>query len=162
MTLPERITDTHVYFLGSIYSNWTTTPFEWSGHQFKNAEAALMYAKAYAFNDVIIQKEIINCRQNPRYMKRLGREVKNYDDTIWCEGRYDIMVSILIQKFSQNHDILDVLLSHKNKTIVEASPSDRIWGIGLHWEDDSVLDESLWEGTNLLGKALMDARDHFL
>lgn len=69
------------------------------------------------------------------------------------------MVKVNEAKFSQNKDLLDILKETGNRTIVEASPLDKIWGVGLHYDDDAILAESNWVGKNLLGKALMDVRD---
>ena len=91
---------------------------------------------------------------HPRDVKRLGRLVKNYDDSVWNEKRFDVVVNGNILKFSQNAELLEDLKKYKDKIFVEASPEDTIWGIGLHYDDDRVLDEALWQGKNLLGKAI--------
>jgi len=72
------------------------------------------------------------------------------------------MVDVNMDKFGSNPYLKDILLSTGNKTIVEASPFDTIWGIGLHWKDDKVLDEKNWNGQNLLGKALMEVRKRLM
>lgn len=160
---PERITDTHAYFWGSIFSNWYPSKFEYNGIEFLNSEAALMYAKAMIFDDLNHSIEILNTENHdPRKVKKLGRKVVGYDDDLWAENRYELMVDILKSKFSQNPDMLDILLSYEDKTIVEASPYDGIWGVKLHWSDDLILNEANWNGQNLLGLALMEVRDHFL
>lgn len=163
LSKPERITDTHAYFWGSVFSNWFPSIFEYYGVQFKNSEAALMYAKAMIFDDLDHAIEILNTENHdPRTVKKIGRKVVGYDDSVWAEHRYELMVDILKSKFSQNPDMLEILLSCEGKIIVEASPYDGIWGIKLHWSDDKVLIESNWNGENLLGLALMEVRDYFL
>lgn len=160
---PERITNTHVYFWGSIFSNWYPSTFEYNGIVFLNSEAALMYAKAMIFDDNYHANKILNTENHdPRIVKKLGRKVIGYDDTVWSEQRYTIMVNILKAKFAQNPDMLDILLSYKNKTIVEGSPYDGVWGVKLHWSDDSILNDTNWNGDNLLGLALMEVRDDYL
>ena len=89
----------------------------------------------------------------------MGREVKNFNSDEWLKVSYQIMVDVNYAKWSSNIKLKQLLLSTGDKTIVEASPFDKIWGIGLHWSDDRVLDEKKWEGMNLLGKCLMQVRE---
>lgn len=93
----------------------------------------------------------------PDKAKALGRAVQNYDDAVWSSVRYDKMVEVLRAKFKEPV-MRDILLRTGDRIIVEASPYDRIWGVGLDVEDTRVLDENQWRGQNLLGKALMDVR----
>lgn len=160
----ERITDTHVFFWGSIFSNWNDCKFEFTAfnetHSFSNSEQAFMWCKAMHFNDFDTAKEILET-PNPRENKGLGRKVKNFNVENWMINGYIYMVAVNQAKFSQIDSYKETLVSTGDKTIVEASPYDKIWGIGLHWEDDRVLDESNWDGMNLLGKALMEVRKGF-
>ena len=153
-----RITDTHYYFWNTIYSQWYMSQdkdylFEENGVGFITAEHYMMYHKALVFGDLETADKILKT-VHPRDVKRLGRLVKNYDDSVWSEKRFDVVLNGNILKFSQNSELLDDLKNHKNKIFVEASPEDTIWGIGLHYDDDRVLDESSWQGKNLLGKAI--------
>lgn len=153
-----RITNTHYYFWNTVYSQWYMSRdkdylFEENVVGFITAEHYMMYHKALLFGDLETADKILKT-VNPRDVKRLGRLVKNYDDSVWNEKRFDVVVNGNILKFSQNSDLLDDLKKYKNKIFVEASPYDTIWGIGLHYDDDRVLDESLWQGQNLLGKAI--------
>ena len=153
-----RITDTHYYFWNTIYSQWYMSQdkdylFEENGVGFITAEHYMMYHKALVFGDLETADKILKT-VHPRDVKRLGRLVKNYDDSVWSEKRFDVVLNGNILKFSQNPELLDDLKNHKNKIFVEASPEDTIWGIGLHYDDDRVLDESSWQGKNLLGKAI--------
>ena len=93
----------------------------------------------------------------PDKAKALGRAVQNYDDAVWSSVRYDKMVDVLRAKFKEPF-MRDILLRTGDRIIVEASPYDRIWGVGLDVEDTRILDEKNWRGQNLLGKALMDVR----
>lgn len=153
----ERITDTHVFFWGSEFSNWYSCKFEYEDNEFFNSEQAFMWKKALHFNDRNIAEEILKTA-NPKRAKELGREIKNFNADEWLKVSFDIMVEVNIAKYSSDPYLRDILESTGNKTIVEASPTDSLWGIGLHWSDDRVLDESKWQGMNLLGEALMKVR----
>ncbi len=155
-----RITDTHYYFWNTIYSQWyksnrKTYLFEENDIKFYSSEHYMMYHKCLTFNDEVNAKTVLQ-KTSPREVKAIGRQIKNYDDNIWSEKRYDIVLQGNILKFSQNEELLEDLNKYKDKIFVEASPEDNIWGIGLHYDDDRVLDESQWEGQNLLGKVIND------
>ena len=154
-----RETDTHYFFWSgdSTFSNWAYTPFVWNTRNLENSEVGMMLQKAYLF-DYSMVKKIINT-QNPSEVKKLGRQVKNFDKNIWEKKCVDLVVEVLLAKFSQVEECKKELLSTGNKIIVESSPYDKIWGIGLATNDDRVLDEKNWNGQNLLGKALMITRE---
>jgi ribA/ribD-fused uncharacterized protein len=154
----ERITDTHVFFWGSEFSNWYECSFKYKEHIFHNSEQAFMWEKAMFFGDEETAKNILS-NPDPARCKKLGRLVKGFDGNVWLSAGYEAMLNVNYAKYDQNKALKATLLSTGDKTIVEASPYDTIWGIGLHWEDDRVLDESKWRGMNLLGKALMEVRD---
>ena len=121
----------------------------------------MMYAKAKLFGDEEIAKEILT-ESKPNKIKALGRKVKNFDDNVWHQNREKIMYDAVFAKFSQNEDLKKILLETNDKTIAEASPSDTIWGIGLGLNDSRIHNTNSWRGLNLLGKALMKARNDFL
>lgn len=153
-----RITKTHYYFWNTIYSQWYMSKnkdylFEENGVGVITAEHYMMYHKALTFNDIETASKILET-PHPRDVKALGRLVKNYDDKIWSQRRFDVVVQGNLLKFSQNQDLMDDLIKYQDLIFVEASPVDVIWGIGLHYEDDRVLDEKQWKGQNLLGKAI--------
>jgi len=157
----ERITDTHVFFWGSEFSNWfdcTYKNIKYKSITFFNSEQAFMWEKAIFFGDMEMAKKIIET-PSPKEAKMLGRKIKGFDAEKWAEVSYQIMVDVNYAKYSQNPRLKKTLLSTDNKIIVEASPYDQIWGIGLSHDDDRVLDESQWRGKNLLGKALMEVRE---
>jgi len=158
-----RETKTHIYFWGSIYSQWYTSKnqFKEDGFIFQNAEQYMMMKKAELFKDYDVLEKMKQT-SNPKVLKKLGREIKGFDEDIWNFNKMDIVERGNFLKFSQNPKLLEKLIAHKNKHIVEASPYDKIWGIGLHWSDDKVLNESTWNGENLLGKCIMSARDKIL
>jgi ribA/ribD-fused uncharacterized protein len=153
----ERITNKYVFFWGSELSNWFECRFRYKGITFFNSEQAFMWEKAVYFGDMKVAEEILKT-PSPSYCKALGKTVKNFDAAKWLPKGYEVMVAVNLAKFNQNSRLKHTLISTDNKIIVEASPYDTIWGIGLGSEDDRCLDESQWRGQNLLGKALMDVR----
>eukprot|EP00475_Leptophrys_vorax_P005310 TRINITY_DN13225_c0_g1_i1.p1 TRINITY_DN13225_c0_g1~~TRINITY_DN13225_c0_g1_i1.p1 ORF type:complete len:182 (+),score=37.30 TRINITY_DN13225_c0_g1_i1:153-698(+) len=143
----------------SVYCQWTPSVFTVDGVEYKNAEQWMMACKARLFqDDEILQKILASDR--PAAMKKLGRAVRNYDDALWSEKRLDVVIQGNIAKFQQNPKMLEELLSTGEKTLVEASPFDRVWGIGMSSTDAHILKRSKWKGQNLLGKAIMEARTH--
>lgn len=90
----------------------------------------MMAEKARIFGDEEIRQQIL-AEYSQLAMKKLGRKVRNYDDVTWKEKRFDVVVKGNIAKFSQNEKLLKFLLSTSNKILVEASPKDTVWGIGL-------------------------------
>lgn len=159
-----RITDTHVYFYGgpAIYSNWYSDAenpkqFLRNNRWFANTEQAFMYEKALYFKDYDVAEKIMGI-PSPKDVKALGREIRNFDAAKWSDVSLGIMTSVNLDKYSQNPAFKKELLETGDKILVEASPYDKIWGVGLHFTDDRILDEKNWQGKNLLGKALMEVR----
>jgi len=154
----ERITNEYVFFWGSEFSNWFSCEFQYKDQVFTNSEQAFMWEKAMFFGDEDIAAKILKFNSNPRKSKELGRQVKNFNADQWMTQGYHVMIDVNLAKFEQNPCLKEILLSTGNKTIVEASPYDSLWGIGMMWDNEDCLDESKWKGLNLLGKALMDVR----
>lgn len=154
-------TSTHIYFWGGIYSQWYKCSFESNDsmgkYYFNTAEQYMMFHKASLFGDNDIASKILQAK-DPGEQKALGREVKGFDEAKWNEHKYEIVVQGNFLKFTQNETLKKQLLSTNAKVLVEGSPYDRVWGVGLKWDDPAILDESNWRGQNLLGKALMDVR----
>jgi len=96
---------------------------------------------------------------HPDCAKRLGREVRGFDQDRWDEHRFDLVMEGNRAKFSQHPDLQEFLLGTGERVLVEASPVDRIWGAGLAADDDRIADPHSWRGLNLLGFALMTVRD---
>ena len=160
-----RVTDKHIFFWGGIFSNWQRAVFdaEYEGetHRFFNTEQYFMFVKAKTFGDEEIAKRILKEGKNPKTAKALGRQVKNYDDKVWNEKRYQVMVDANLCKYKASKEFRDELLNPKyeGKHFVEASKYDTIWGIGLTEDNPLVDDEKNWKGLNLLGKTLDEVRD---
>jgi len=141
------------FFWNGPFSNWYPSVFTYNGIFFDCAEQAMMYEKAMTFNDLEIAKLILK-EPIPKYQKALGRKVKNFDPEIWDQIKYEKVKEILHSKFTQNLHLLDLLVRNKGLEFVEASPFDRIWGIGF--SEQNALDHIDEWGENLLGKILTE------
>jgi ribA/ribD-fused uncharacterized protein len=141
----------------SCLSQWFDSPFVVDGVEYKTAEHYMMAQKATLFGDHISCQRII-ASQEPSEAKKMGREIGNFNNDIWLKHRFDIVVQGNIHKFSQNIRLSDFLLGTLGKVPVEASPSDRIWGIGLSADSKDSENPLKWQGLNLLGFALMKVR----
>lgn len=139
-------------------SQWYPSTFKVDGWEYDNCEQFMMAKKAELFNDTESFKRIL-ATSNPRKVKELGRAVKNFDANIWDANKFDIVVKGNYEKFVQNSDLKKYLLSTNDDILVEASPYDKVWGVGLRASDPLILNESTWKGENLLGKALMEVRN---
>lgn len=140
------------------FSNWYPSVFKVGELTFTRGEQYMMYVKAIMFNDTDTA-ELILLTDDPQTQKNLGRQVKNYDDAVWAGARFDVMVAGLYAKFSQNPKLKEALLATVGTRMVEASPYDRIWGIGLTASDPRAQNEDTWLGQNLMGKVLDKVRD---
>ena len=124
-------------------------------------EQFFMYQKCRLFdstNNILMQK-IMNST-DPKHIKKLGRQVKNFDEDIWNEHKTKIMYDGLFLKFTQNEQLKKVLLNTGTKKIYEASPYDKIWGIGLNYHNTIKLNPTEYPGENLLGILLMELREN--
>ncbi|MGO4801163.1 NADAR family protein [Pseudomonas sp. W22_MBD1_FP4] len=143
------------------FSNWFRSDFEVKGVRFNCVEQFMMYCKAKLFGDETSAGKIM-AAMHPRDHKAIGRNVSGYDDATWCERRSRIVAHGCYAKFSQNPVLRDALLATADTVLVEASPYDRVWGVGLAEHDPRVLDPSQWNGLNLLGIALTHARERLV
>ncbi len=142
----------------SCFSQWYESSFEIDGIHYPTAEHYMMAEKARLFGDNEITLKIAAAK-NPGEAKKYGREVKKFNEQIWIKNRFAIVVNGNKAKFSQNQDLKQFLLNTKDRVLVEASPVDKIWGIGLASDDPVIEDPNHWKGLNLLGYALMEVRD---
>jgi ribA/ribD-fused uncharacterized protein len=147
-----------ILFWGGPYSNWYKNSFTFNGTTYNCSEQYMMHVKALMFNDTETAEAIMKT-SDPSRQKKYGRAVKNFDKAQWDAVAIDIMVPALVAKFTQSKSLLEEILSTGDDLIVEASPYDKIWGIGLDEDDPRALDQSQWQGTNWLGIAIMKARD---
>lgn len=139
-------------------SQWFPCFFVVDGQYYNCTEQYMMAEKARIFSDEEIRQQIL-AEYSQLAMKKLGRKVRNYDDVTWKEKRFDVVVKGNIAKFSQNEKLQNFLLSTGDKILVEASPKDTVWGIGLDESSPETIQPSKWKGDNLLGFALMEVRD---
>lgn len=159
-----RETETHVYFLSGPLSQWTSCSFlgrleeNRKVYTFNSAEQYMMAGKAHLFNDEETLNSIISSK-DPAEQKNLGRQVKNYNEKIWNDNSIRIVTNGNIYKFSQNADLKKYILSTVTKILVEGNKRDRIWGVGLYWNDIKIEDKKNWLGLNQLGICLEITRD---
>lgn len=142
----------------SCLSQWYDSPFTVNGNTYPTAEHWMMAHKALLFNDKEAYEKIL-ATQNPGEAKKIGREVKNFSAEVWEDNAYELVIAGNIHKFNQHPALTTFLLNTGDTVLVEASPADTIWGIGLAKDNPHSTDVSKWKGTNLLGFALMEARD---
>jgi ribA/ribD-fused uncharacterized protein len=137
---------------------WEGSPFFADNVIYPTAEHFMMAGKARLFDDTAILADIITAT-HPRQAKELGRKVKNFDPAVWEKYCFSIVVEGNYYKFTQNAALRKFLLDTGDRVLVEASPVDAIWGIGLAADDPKVMQPELWPGENLLGFALMVVRE---
>ena len=142
----------------SCFSQWWISPFVFLEEEYKTAEHWMMAQKVKLFEDFNILEKIIKA-ETPIEVKKLGREVKNYNDKLWVEKRYEIVKQGNFLKFSQNELLRDFLINTNDSIIIESSPVDNIWGIGMDENHKDLKNPKNWLGLNLLGFALMEVRD---
>lgn len=181
---------TYFFHLTSPFSNFHPAKFEYKDLTFISNEQFMMYSKAKNFKDEVSAEKILKLNQtliakdfidgkitreqivnnkdwadewNKLMMsvKKLGRGVQNYDDTLWTNKREKIVLFGARLKFTQNEDLKQVLLNTGNNFMIEASKYDKIWGIGLSEYDAKKTDPEKWPGLNLLGKILDDLKIEF-
>jgi ribA/ribD-fused uncharacterized protein len=141
----------------SCFSQWYVAPFVLGGDRYATAEHYMMAEKASLFGDLATRDQILRA-PNPKAAKALGRKVRGFDESAWVEARFPIVCRANEAKFTQNPQLGAYLVETGTRVLVEASPFDRIWGIGLAKTDARVNDPNLWLGLNLLGFVLMQVR----
>lgn len=139
------------------FSQWTRSTFRVDGVDYVCAEQFMMAAKARLFGDEATRAEIL-ATDDPRAHRALGRKVAGFEQVTWERERSRIVIEASLAKFAAHPELLRALLATGEKVLVEASPFDRIWGIGRAPDDPLARDEAHWRGLNLLGRALMEAR----
>ena len=155
-----------VLFWGGIYSQWYRSRFVLDGFEFRTAEHWMMVNKATTFGDMEALAKIL-AEKDPAEAKKIGRQIKGWDDAKWAQVRFQVVCRGSYEKFRQNPELGAQLVATGSSEIVEASPYDKIWGVGLgegqaleFWKKaQNSVPATPWPGLNLLGKALMVARD---
>ncbi|WP_031513854.1 NADAR family protein [Streptomyces sp. NRRL F-5123] len=139
-------------------SQWWPAPFIVDGARYATAEHWMMAGKARLFDDPEAEQRIL-AAASPGAAKAAGRKVRGFDEAVWQRERFALVAAGSRHKFGQHPELREYLLATAGRVLVEASPLDRIWGIGLAADDERAADPARWQGLNLLGFALMDARD---
>lgn len=139
-------------------SNWATSPFQLNGQRFNCAEQYIMWSKAVAMGDEATREQIMATKE-PRRQKALGRQVQPWKERIWAQRREPVMLEAARAKFQQNPALADRLLKTDLRPLAEASPSDKIYGIGLAPDNPLAQDPRNWKGENLLGRILEQVRE---
>lgn len=152
-----KITDTMVLFWGGPFSQWYKHKMLINGVIYNTAEQYMMAMKAKHFGDTEAQEKIMRT-SDPAKQKAIGRTVKNFNPAVWSAVSRTYVRKANHVKF-EDPELRKVLLDTGKREIVEASPYDKIWGIGLGEDDPRALNKNLWQGTNWLGEVLMDVRD---
>lgn len=140
-----------------VLSQWWPASFSIDGQMYPTAEHYMMAQKAKLFGDEQAYINIL-AAPSPSKAKALGRKVKGFDEKLWVAQRFPMVLRGNTAKFEQNAELKDYLINTENLVLVEASPVDKVWGIGLAASDERALDPRTWCGLNLLGFALMKAR----
>lgn len=143
----------------SCLSQWYPAAFTVEGITYPSAEHFMMASKARIFQDAEAEERILNAA-SPAEAKQLGRAVQGFDETTWSRRREAAVFIGNLAKFYQNPALGDFLAATGTRVLAEASPYDRIWGIGLRANDPRAANPRTWRGLNLLGFALMSVRSH--
>lgn len=141
---------------GSL-SQWWQAEFTVDGVTYTSAEHWMMAGKARMFGDEEMLSKVLAAR-TPAEAKKLGRLVRGFDDQRWAAERFELVVAGNVAKFGQDEALRNYLTGTANRVLVEASPLDRVWGIGLAADNERAVRPAEWRGLNLLGFALMEAR----
>jgi ribA/ribD-fused uncharacterized protein len=139
-------------------SQWWLAPFDVDGVRYPTAEHWMMLGKARFFGDAEAAAEVLMAA-TPREAKAIGRRVRRFDADDWHTAAYDIVVQGNLAKFGQHEELRAFLLGTGTRVIVEASPRDRTWGVGMGPDNPDTQHPSRWRGLNQLGFALMDVRE---
>ncbi|MFJ8594911.1 NADAR family protein [Streptomyces sp. NPDC093598] len=142
----------------SCLSQWWPAPFAVDGVVYATAEHWMMAEKARLFEDAAAERAAL-AAGHPAEAKKAGRLVRGFDEATWRRERFRIVVEGSVHKFGAHPELLAYLLGTGDRVLVEASPVDRVWGIGLAADDEAAADPQRWRGPNLLGFALMEARE---
>jgi len=136
---------------------WMGNPFVVDNVTYLTVEHFMMAEKARLFKDENTLKKILST-PSPALAKKLGRKVNGFNEEVWIKCRWDVIVRGNLAKFSQHEDLKQFLLKTEDKILVEASPYDKIYGIGMFESHPDAKNPEKWQGLNLLGFSLMEVR----
>ena len=148
-----------VRFFGELnpLSNFHQCVFKVDDNWIHSTEQYIQLKKAEFFNDrqsalkILTAETAIECKQ-------LAREIKNYDVAKWNDVAEDECFEGVLEKFTQNPILNNVLQNTNNKTIIE-SFYHRKWGTGVPLHSPDALNSECWIGDNLLGRILSNVRE---
>ena len=140
------------------FSQWWIEPFVDGGVTYPSAEHWMMAEKARVFHDDDARARIL-ASASSKEAKEIGRQVRGFDSEAWAKVCVDVVVKGNLLKFGQHKELAAILEASGAQVLVEASPTDRVWGIGLAASDPLAQDPNSWRGQNLLGFALVDVRE---
>jgi ribA/ribD-fused uncharacterized protein len=146
---------------GNPFSQWHPSEFTVNGVTYNCAEQYMMHQKALLFHDAAMAAQIL-AERSPAKQKKLGRRATNFNAHTWENQCLKIVHDGSVAKFTQNEELKRALLATAGTTLVEASPLDQIWGVGLAAEDPRILDRASWLGKNLLGQTLTQVREELI
>lgn len=147
-----------LFFWSGPFSQWHPSPFTLGGVTYNCAEQYMMAGKARLFGDSV-REQLIMANAAPDVQQNLGREVIGFDPDVWAAHARDIVYRGSMAKYEQNADLREHLLATGTRILVEASATDRVWGIGLRATDPRAKHRNTWRGTNWLGETLTRVRD---
>ncbi len=159
--IPIVIDEKFTFFWAGPFSQWATSVFKIDGVTYSSAEQYMMAEKARFFGDEETVKKIMQTAI-PYEQKKLGRQVKNFNKNKWKAVARDVVYKGNVAKFSQNPHLKEKLMETKGTTLVEASPHDELWGIGLREDDPRAQNRSQWQGRNWLGEVITKVREKFI
>lgn len=141
----------------AVFSQFWPCDFTVDGQRYRWAEQWMMAGKARVFNDPEALAKIL-AAESPAACKKLGRQVRRFDEGTWRRVRFELVTRGNVEKFGQDPRLRAYLLDTGDTILVEASPGDRVWGIGLAASHPAARDPARWQGLNLLGFALTRSR----
>ena len=148
----------YIPFFGGFMSQWYPSKLRIDGNEYLTAEQYMMAEKARCFDDYESLRKI-RATKDPSKAKAFGRKVEGFNDLEWDVVKYGVVVKANMVKFGEDPELREFLLGTENHILVEASPTDVVWGIGMSEDNPDCYDPTLWRGQNLLGFAIMDVRD---
>ena len=148
----------YTFFWGGPFSQWARSSFVIDGVTYGTAEQYMMAQKALTFGDHDIFNEIMKTK-GPSEQKALGRKIENFNKDVWEAKCKQVVYDANYAKFTQLKSFYNALMATGDTELVEASPEDKIWGIGLSEDDPRAQDKSQWQGTNWLGEIITQVRE---
>jgi hypothetical protein len=154
----ENADSKYTFFWRGPFSQWHLSEIKIAGKTFNCCEQFMMWSKAMLFGDVHSANKILRA-QNPKEQKAIGRNITEFNEAVWKSFRGGVVYTANYAKFTQHAKLKSRLLATRGTVLVEASPHDRIWGIGLAEDDPRAKHRKEWRGLNLLGWTLTRVRE---